>query len=243
MGTKKFIFSLIAAFASIAAFSASAQTSVMRYNIVYKWGFIEKVAGHGTVRLAMNGNQLHATLDGHSIPWGGRLYSVADTLVTSFTQSGNSFVQNVSYRNGWYTKPEAGAPTADLLASPANYRTINGKGTLDASDATMEAVTITCDMLGFFHLAQVINFDALKPGSTLTVPIHYTNGNSEQVRITYNGTLERPTGKAYDVVFNYSYRGQLSGYPVQTVVDADSRVVLSAASHLLIGDLEMVYVP
>lgn len=234
---------MIAAIASVAAFTASAQSTAMNYNITYKWGFIEKVAGHGTVRMNMDGNTLSATLDGHSIPWGGRLYSVADTLVSTFTPSGNSYVQNVVYQNGWYTKPEVGAPTADLLASPANYRTINGQGTLDASDATMEAITITCDMLGFFHLAQVLDFEAIPQGSSITVPIHYKDGSAERVLISYNGIANTPAGRAYDVVFNYSYNGQLSEYPVHTMVAADSRVVLSAAAHLLIGDLEMVYTP
>lgn len=241
MGSRKTFIALMLLIASVAA---SAQVRTMHYNIIYKWGFIEKVAGHGTMHLSMRGNTLTGTLDGHSIPWGGRLYSVADTLVSTFTPSGKSFAQTVLYRNGWYTKPEVGTSTVGLLASPDNYRTISGRGSLDASDATMEAVTITCDMLGFFHLVQVIDFEALEAGTTLTVPIRYKNGTfSGEVKIVYNGTVNRPGGRAYDVVFNYSYKGQLSSYPVQAYVDARSRVVLSAAAHLLIGDLEMVYAP
>lgn len=229
---------------AVSASPADSPDSVaLTYDVIYKWGFIEKVAGHGHVKMVMDQDTLRGSLDGHSIPWGGRIYTVADTLETVIRNAPGGITQNVLYANGWYSKPLAGSASGADLSDPANYRTTSGAGELSASSATIEAVTITTDMIGFFYLCRLLDFGSMTEGQVTTLPVSYQGGADRKLEITYNGTSESAGTQVYDVVFNYSYNGQMSEYPVSCLVDKKSRIPMSVSAKLLIGHMEMVYSP
>lgn len=236
---KKTLFGLVAGLA--AAFGANAQVSVpyqeIPYNVHYKWGLVDLMIAHGRATIQTSGNQFTATLDGNSIPWEGRVFCIADTLVADMTpQPAGLSRETVTYQNGWYMKPKvaqfnSGGFNPD---DPANYKNIHGQGALDADGQTMEAVTITSDMLALFYYFREIDFPAMSAGQTVNIPI--SGGFAREAMITYNGE----NAGAYDVTFQYTYQSAPSGYPVHATVDPESRVPQTMTASLPIGHLTLI---
>ena len=216
----------------------------VHYNVAYRWGFINKIAGHGVVTTSADASGRFAgSLRGESIPWDGRIYSITDTLSAQIGNAGPSGVgaEKVLLRNGLYTKPEVG--TKADLSNPASYWDTDGKGLLSASADTQEAVTITADMLSLFYYAKAIDFDSLTQGAKINVPITGADGSAGSLAITYGGEqtvnvgdLEVPT---YAIVFNYTYRGTPSAYPVNCWISKVGRMPVIISASLAIGHMEM----
>lgn len=221
----------------------------IKYNVNYHWGMIDVMIAHGTVTLQSENNRFKGTLDGNSIPWEGRIFCVSDTLETIMTPSSGLSKETVTYENGWYLKPKVTEYKSGNFdpSDPASYKNIKGEGTLNASEDTMEAITVTADMLGMFYYFHEIDFEAMAEGSSVTIPIAIEGGNPEKVVVTYKGKSQRKidgiTYPTYDVVFEYSYKGAMSGYPVAAQVGVNDRIPLSISASLPVGHVEMIYNP
>ncbi len=237
---------LLTLFIALIGFAAQAQTDIpyteLNYNVHYHWGMIDVAIAHGVVTVQKSGDSLTATLDGNSVPWNGRIFCVSDTLRASLTPSSES----ISYINGWYMKPKVSVYRGGSFnpSDPAFYKNIKGQGELDASSQTMEAVTITADMLALYYYFRVMDFPNMSDGQSVSIPIS-SPGGSDSVLITYHGrsTLDigGSTYHTYRVSFEYSYRGRMSGYPVETEVAADSRIPLRFSANLPVGHVQMTY--
>lgn len=229
--------------------TTAAYTDTIPYKFAYKWGFINKTAGHGNVIMKVSGDTIAATLNGHSIPWGGRVYGVNDTLVATVTKAEGNFVaeEKVLSENGVYTKPKVSVqPDGSIrVAQHPAWRNIYGKGTLNASPETMEAVTITSDMLALYRYGAVIDFSSLEPGKPVTINI--TGQNPGSVEITFVGpapvNINGLQMAAWEIIFNYEYDGALSGYPVHAWLDTKTQIPLIISADIKIGHVEMIYDP
>lgn len=234
-------------FGFIAAIAGKAQENIpyteLNYNVHYHWGFINVMIGHGVVTMQSEGGQLSATLDGNTIPWNGRVFCISDTLKASMSPDS----ETISYINGWYRKPKvsefrSSSYNPDLAA---NFKNIKGQGTLNADANTMEAVTVTSNMLGMFYYFKQIDFESMSPGQQITIPIQQPGAVPERVVVTYNGKSHFNAGEAsystYAVHFEYSYHGSMSGYSVAAEVSADERIPVSISASLPIGKVEMIY--
>ena len=232
-------------FALVAALTGMAQVQIpyqeLPYNVHYHWGIVDVNIGHGKVTLSSQGNQFNATLDGNTIPWEGRIFCVSDTLNATMTPGTPYSRENVEYENGWYLKPKVMEYRSDgfVASNPANYKNIAGQGYLNADAETMEAVTVTADMLGMFYYFHEIDFDSMSAGQQITIPI--TGGYSDSVTVTYNGTSTYGGYPTYSVSFEYSYHGAATGYAVQAQVDRVSRIPVLLSAELAIGHVEMIY--
>lgn len=219
------------------------------YKVVYHFGMIHKVAGHGVVQVSARGNNFSGTLTGSSIPWGGRIYMVNDTLRARMVVDGSKKFsrQRVTYSNGWYSKPEVSIWKSGKFnrTAPANYRAIHGRGGLSASPATMEAITISTDMLGMFYTFKEMNFAAMHPGQTFNIPVTVPGQGLQHAVVSYLGpsTYMKHGVKTatYKVRFEYTYKGRRSNYPVTCQVDAATRIPLMLSADLAIGHMEMIY--
>ncbi|MBD5237746.1 MAG: DUF3108 domain-containing protein [Bacteroidales bacterium] len=239
--------------ALISGMMASAQVNIppqeIRYDVRYHWGLVDINIAHGVVTMSTNGNQFNATLDGNSIPWEGRVFCISDTLNTIMTPGSGLSHETVTYENGWYMKPKASMYNTNSFdpSNPANYKNIKGQGYLDASDDTMEAVTVTADMLGMFYYFREMNFDTMAPGSSVTIPITVEGGYPQSVVVTYNGRSTYDVGGStyptYSCTYQYTYHGAMSGYPVQAQVSTSSRIPLLLSAELPIGHIEMIHNP
>lgn len=221
----------------------------IKYNVNYHWGLVDVMIAHGVVTLHADNNRFNATLDGSSIPWEGRVFCVSDTLQTIMTPGDGLSKETVIYQNGWYMKPKVSSYHSGNFdpTNPANYKNIKGEGTLNASGETMEAITVTSDMLGLFYYFHELDFESMKPGDVVTIPISVKDGNPEKVVITYNGKsqykIDNISYPTYSLKFEYSYKGNMSGYPVETQVSANDRIPLLFSATLPVGHVEMIYNP
>lgn len=164
---RKFLLFLVSAAAILPAGAQSDTLSAdtLHYRMNYHWGYISKTAGEGTVVTRESGDTVSVSFSARSIPWGGRLYSVKDSLVATL-KSAPSLSEDVIYENGTYAKPTVSVGPDGVLNVQRNYpyRNIMGKGSLSASDATMQAIMITADMLSLFKWGSVFDFDSMHPG-------------------------------------------------------------------------------
>lgn len=238
-------------FAFIATLSGMAQVQLpyqeLGYNVHYHWGLINVMIGHGKVTLSSNGNQFFGTLDGNSIPWDGRVFCVSDTLQATMSPGTPVSQETVTYENGWYMKPKASVYQSGGYnpQNPANYKNIKGQGSLNADGETMEAVTVTADMLGMFYYYHEIDFENMTPGQQITIPITVEGGENQEVVVTYRGKSSyNASGIAYptySTTFEYSYNGSMSGYPVRAEVSMGERIPVLLSASLPIGHVEMIY--
>lgn len=235
----KNIYALIAGMA--AAVGASAQVTIpyqeIPYDVHYHWGLIDVMIAHGRATIQTDGNEFRATLDGNSIPWEGRVFCVSDTLNAEMIPQAEGLPrERVTYQNGWYLKPRvmqfnSGAFHPD---DPVNYKNILGQGELDASGETMEAITVTSDMLALFYYFRAIDFERMSPGQQLFIPAE--GGFARGVTVTYNGMTD---GK-YTVDFQYTYDGAPSGYTVQCQIEPWSRVPALMTASLPVGHVSLI---
>lgn len=76
----------------IGAASASAASPVvladesLTYDVVYKWGLINKVAGHATMSLRSENNRYHASVYARNASWANKIYMLRDTLYSTMTK-------------------------------------------------------------------------------------------------------------------------------------------------------------
>lgn len=217
----------------------------LRYNCEYHLGFVRITAGEAYVKVGLEGNLLTGTFNGRSIPWHGRVYSVNDTLRAKIEPARGLSHATVLYENGFYTKPKVRQLESGKFdaSNPDNYKDIYGRGKLDASAGTIEAVTITADMLSLYYYFSEIDFDRLQPGEKVTIGITLPDGDVQHVEITYNGTDTYNGHNVYATVFEYSYHGEMDNYPVKCLIDSHSRIPLLLSANLKIGHVELVLNP
>lgn len=231
----------------ITLFAASLSTPLPAQNLTYEaryhLGLIKVKAGEALIGLDIQGDNIDATLNGRSISWHGRVYCISDTIRACVTVlPDGSISQNVFYVNGRYSKPKAKRLEAGDydFSDPDNYRTIHGRGLLSASGDTMEAVTISADMLAMFKLFGIIDFETMQPGTHLYIPISLPNGDVQHVAVTYHGPDTYGGQQTYRVIFEYSYHGAMSNYPVTCHIVRDSRLPLIFSADLKIGHIELL---
>lgn len=239
------------AFLCIAGFGMKAGVIIpetdIPYNVNYHWGIIDVNIAHGTVKYHCDGTNFYGTLDGVSIPWEGHVILVSDTLKTQFVPNGAYSKEKVNFQSGWYRRPPAKYYRShDYDASnPANYKNIAGEGKYNASNNSMEAISITSDMIGMFYYAKEINFEHLTKNQVITIPIDGVY--AQEVKITYLGPgsyeIENTQYPTYNLMFEYTYNGKMSGYPVEMRVRQNDRIPIFISASIPVGKVEMIYNP
>ncbi|MCH5235349.1 MAG: DUF3108 domain-containing protein [Muribaculaceae bacterium] len=245
---KKYFFLTLAVFACMFAYAGNPiQPTVIPYNVNYHWGIIDVNIAHGTVKYESDGTNFHGTLDGVSIPWEGHVIVVSDTLKAQFLPGEKYSREKIDYQSGWYRRPKAKYFRSNDYdaANPANYKNIAGEGQYDASNASMEAITITSDMIAMYYYAREIDFESLQPNQQITIPIEGVY--AQEVVITYLGKgsyeIENVTYPTYNCMFEYNYKQKMSGYPVQMRIHQTDRIPVFLSASIPVGKVEMIYNP
>lgn len=212
---------------------------------------LKKKAATACVTTSADGNLFKATLNGHSIEWGGRYYTVSDTLIARINVSPVTFKvrEDVVYKMGWYTKPTVSEAASGFynFSNPALYRNTAGQGLLDASQETMEAVDITTDMLALFYIYRNVSFDSIEQGREYMMTVRQPDGTRQHLIFRYTGesnyTINGMAYPTYDTEFQYYFNGRPSGYTVKCQVERQSRIPLVFSGKLIIGHVSMIYNP
>ena len=163
----------------------------LTYDVIYKWGFINKVAGYATMSLRNDGNLYRASVFAENAPWANSIYMLRDTLYTTMTKEGYYPVSYtyIAHENGKYKKDvltfhrDGNTFTADAVRYK---RKIEGEP-LTSSTIHLEAQGLTVDMLSSFFYLRTLDFPNMKKGQSVTVNI-FSGSKKEKLKITYMGT-------------------------------------------------------
>lgn len=231
--------SLVAALSAGAVVTDPGQT--LYYDVSYRCGFIKITAGEAAVDFDSDGENFTATLNGQTEPIEGHIFAISDTLQTKMNRSEGMSQETVTYENGWYTRVKTSDVNGSAIdfSNPATYKNIMGGGDLNASSETMEAVSITADMLAMFYYFQEIDFTNMQPGDNIDMAVTLPDNDIQQVRIVYEGTDTYESLPTYKVKFTYSYHGQMSDYPVTAQIHTESRLPLLFSADIKIGHVEL----
>ena len=188
------LISLILCIASLCASSLTNNfnNETLRYRVMYKWGLINKQAGHAILSIKENGNQYIAQLVAHSEPWADKFYCVRDTLNGIMIKDGMKplFYEKISH--------EGSEDKHDTVKFSYNGNTVTGhttrrvvkKGELKRDETkTMTAEGITVDMLSSFYVMRSLPFENWKPGHKEVISI-FSGKTKETLTFEYHG-IER----------------------------------------------------
>lgn len=235
-----FFMSVICAVANSAATDFPSQS--LEFSIKYKCGFLEETAAHARIDISCYDGNFNAILGGRTTPILGIIYCVNDTLQSTFAPSGitdSPANENVQYISGYYRKPHVDE-TIDL-ASPHSYKNINGGGYLSASDATMTCVAMTADLLCMFYYAKTVEFDRMREGVAVYVPMEMQYGGSKTLMVIYEGVKQYNGRSVYHLTCNVSVNGELTPYPVTVYIDRELRIPTLFSASIAIGEVQMEY--
>lgn len=221
----------------------------LTYDVIYKWGFINKVAGYATMSLRDEGNLYKATVFAENAPWANSIYMLRDTLYTTFTKEG---LYPVKYT---YIAHEAGKYKKDILDFSHNGNTFTADilrykqkapgAPVVKSTNHLEAQGMTVDMLSAFFYLRSLDFDNMKTGQGVTVNI-FSGSKKEKLKITYLGikkiTLNNKSYKTYYINFTFTRNGKESSEPISGWMSMDSqRIPLKVEGSLAVGKVRALY--
>ncbi|MDE6065936.1 MAG: DUF3108 domain-containing protein [Duncaniella sp.] len=221
----------------------------LTYDVIYKWGFINKVAGYATMSLRSEGDTYRASLVAENAPWANSIYMLRDTLYSTMSKQG---LFPLSYT---YIAHEAGKYKKDVLtfhrsgntftAEAVRYSRPSADAPMTSSTIDLEAQGMTVDMLNAFFYLRTLDFPSMKQGNSVTVNI-FSGSKKELLTITYLGNrnveLNGGTLPAYYINFSFTRRGKVSSAPIEGWISADERrIPVKVEGQLPVGKVRALY--
>ena len=254
---RKFISSIVLfALLPISSFmSAQSQSQAvlvnetLTYDVIYKWGVINKVAGYATMSLRDEGDYYKASVFAENAPWANSIYMLRDTLYTTFTKVG---LYPLEYT---YIAHEAGEYKKDILefshngdlftANVQRWKQKSPGQPVVKSTKHLEANGMTVDMLSAFFYLRSLDFDNMSKGQSVTVNI-FSGSKKEKLKITYLGrkqlSLNNRNFDTYYINFTFTRNGKVSSDPISGWMSADSqRIPLKVEGSLAVGKVRALY--
>ncbi len=220
----------------------------LTYDIIYKWGFINKVAGYATLSLRNDGNLYQASLFGQNAPWANSIYTLRDSLYTTMTKTGLYPVKYVfiAHEQGKYKKDVVDFTRNgnEFSAECIRYKR-PAKGEMTTSTIHLEASGMTVDMLSSFFYLRTLDFGNMKKGDSVTLNI-FSGTKKEKLKITYKGTgtvdISGDKINIYMINFTFTRDGKQSSTPISAWISADDRrIPLKVEGQLSVGKVRAIY--
>lgn len=187
---KKLIALLCLALAATCAFATTRLSDeTVKYRVLYKWGMINKQAGHATISLQSEGNNYKAQLVAASEPWADKFFMVRDTLNTTMMKNG---LKPVFYEKIAHEGSEDKHDTVRFSYSGDNVtghctRRVIKKGQLKTDQQQiLEAQGTTVDMLSSYYYLRSLPFQNWKKGQSESIVI-FSGKRKETLTFKYHG--------------------------------------------------------
>ena len=222
----------------------------LTYDVIYKWGFINKVAGYATMSLRSEGDLYHASLFARNAPWANSIYMLRDTLYTTMTRDGLLPQRYI------YIAHEAGKYKKDVVDFSHNGNEFSAVCTrikrpaadepATTSTIDLQAQGMTVDMLSAFFYLRALDFGSMSQGSTVTLNI-FSGSKKELLTITYLGRRNVELGDgsslpSFYINFSFTRHGQESSAPIEGWISADSRrIPVKVEGQLPVGKVRALY--
>ena len=221
----------------------------LTYDVMYKWGFINKVAGYATMSLRNDGYYYKASLYAENAPWANSIYMLRDTLYTTMTK-GDFFPVSYTYiahENGKYKKDVLSFQRDGntFSAEAVRYKRSAPDEPMTSSTLQLEAQGMTVDMLSSFFYLRTLDFDNMSNGQSITVNI-FSGSKKEKLKITYLGrqnvSLNGNSYPAYYINFTFTRKGVESSEPISGWISTDGqRIPLKVEGSLPVGKVRALY--
>ena len=229
--------------------TVSLADETLTYDVMYKWGFISKVAGYATMSLRSDGNYYQASVTARNAPWANSIYTLRDTLCSTMTKAGLYPVKYtfIAHENGKYKKDVLTfRHTGDEFDVRARrYKQAKAGAPVKQTEIELSGKGVAVDMLSSFYYLRSLDFDNMKVGQSVTVNI-FSGSKKELLKITYLGhsTVEWNGEKldSYYINFTFTRKGVKSSAPIKGWISADSRrIPLKVEGRLPVGKVRAIY--
>lgn len=240
--------SLLLVLLTVMSIAGAAADESLRYRVVYRWGLVNKTAGHASFHLTdFPTGRSTAVMFGRTEPWADHFFKVRDTLITTFdtpTRLPYSYTR-IAHEGGRYAKDIVKFSHRGELTEASCTRLRRGKKDKETttSTGTLQAVGDAVDLLSSFYYLRSIDFNSMNVGRTKVINI-FSGKKKERLTFTYNGIEEiKIDGKKYRthyVTFTFtSDQGKTTSQPIKAWLEMNpAQTPLKLEGELKIGKVQ-----
>lgn len=224
----------------------------LTYDVMYKWGLINKKAGSVgiTTTIPSQGDRFHARLTGATAPWADKFYKVRDTL--RGTIDSRSFMpykyEKIAFEGGDFNHDElVFSRSGNTTKATVIHRRKRKKDTdVSVTNKELEAAGPTLDMLSSFYYMRHLDYASMKKGETVSLNV-FSGSQKEILTIHYDGIEEVKIGKksypSYHITFTFTSG---SGKKTSDNMDAwlsttEAKIPLLLEGKLPVGKVRCFY--
>lgn len=224
----------------------------LTYDVMYKWGLINKKAGSvslATTPLA-SGGRFRARLTGATAPWADRFYKVRDTL--RGTIDSRTFLpfeyEKVAFEGGDFSHDELKfTRSGDTTKATVIHRRKRKKDTeVSVTNKELQASGQTLDMLSSFYYMRHLDYASMKAGQTVRLNV-FSGSQKEVLTIHYDGIEDVKIGKktypAYHITFTFTSGSgkKTSDNMCAWLSTTESKIPLLLEGKLPVGKIRCFY--
>lgn len=243
--------SVAAAFYAVAAlaFAAGFADESLDYKVKYKWGLINKQAGHATLTLRNFGEDYIVKLTAASEPWADRIFEVRDTLNGVIGRDGlrSKFYEKIAHEGGEYKHDTVKFGYIGTKVTGDCRRRVVKKGVERVNQQlSLESEGTTVDMLSAFYYMRSIPYDKWRDGQSETITI-FSGKRKEDLTIKYHGIetvkADKKEFRCYHITFIFtSDGGRKTSDDMDAWISADGRrIPVRMEGKLPVGKVHCVY--
>lgn len=248
---QKRILSVAAAFFAVVTFAFAAEfaNESLDYKVKYKWGLINKQAGHATLTLRNVGEDYIVKLTAASEPWADRFFEVRDTLNGVIGRDGlqSKFYEKIAHEGGEYKHDTVKFGYIGTKVTGDCTRRVVKKGVERVNQQlSLEAEGTTVDMLSAFYYMRAIPYEQWHAGQSETITI-FSGKRKEDLTIKYHGVetvkADKKEFRCYHITFIFtSDGGRKTSDDMDAWISADSRrIPVRMEGKLPVGKVHCVY--
>lgn len=163
----------------------------LNYRVMFKWGLVNKQAGHVNLSVRADGSKLKSILTAASERWADRFYRVRDTLRGTMDRSTlePDFYEKISHEGGQYKHDVIRYDRSSdgyVSATCTRKRQKKSGDKVSVSEITLEATGLTLDMLSSYYYMRSIDYTSMKPGESVELTV-FSGKRKESLTIKYIG--------------------------------------------------------
>lgn len=259
----KRIIIFLLAIAAMAGSNIQAQTmtpnikdEVLKYDVMFKWGFIEKQAGHVTLTTIpdKDTDYFSSILTGRSVDLVDNYYTVRDTLLGKISKITVEPVvyERIAHEGGAFYRDKVhffNDGQGNVSGQATSYK-MSRDGNEQHGEKLMTATGITFDMLSAMYYTRFIDYDSMTKGQSMIFNI-FSGSKQERLKVTYNGktkvsvpAFEDENKECYQITFSFTYTDKdkkKSSDPIGAWISTDDlRIPYQLTGKLPIGAIKCV---
>ena len=233
-----------------AAVTNKFEPETLNYKVMFKWGLINKQAGHARLALTHDSRHYHAQLAASSEPWADKFFKVRDTLNGRMTYADFTplFYEKIAHegKDHKHDVVTYDYSVPGKVSAKCTRKVITkGKPKIDEV-REMESDGAAVDMLTSFYYMRTLPFNEWIPGQTQRIDI-FSGKRKELLSITYNGTenvdLDGRRLPSYHITFTFTSKGGAkTSDDMEAWIAADeSRIPLRMEGNLPVGKVRCFF--